>query len=181
MSEDACVDDCLNNAEAVTALAVDALSTSIKASFIAMIGLAAEIAGEIQEPSETRYVVAGLIGLLGNWKGTGILECSPDLACEMSNLMLGVEDSKLKDDGMDAVAEMSNIIFGTMKTTLEESLGYMGMSTPTVICGTNVGMYNAGMGMTTIPVRVGEYNVQVKLSITRSEENRRPATTPTLE
>ena len=176
------MDDSLNNPAVVTALALDALSSSIKASFSAMIGLQAELAAVTDAPKEDApFIVAGLIGLMGNWKGTGILECTPDLACEMSNLMLGVEDSALKDDGMDAVAEMSNIIFGTMKTALEESLGYMGMSTPTVICGANVGMYNAGSGMTTIPVRVGAYNFHVKLSIMRSEEKRRPATTPTLK
>lgn len=174
------MDESLKDPAAVTALALDALSTSIQASFIAMIGIPAEIAigATLPPEAEDSVIVTGLIGLLGNWKGTGILECSPGMACQMSNLMLGVDDSLLKDDGMDAVAEMSNIIFGTMKTALEDALGYMGMSTPTVICGTNIGMYNAGSGLSTIPVRVGEYNVHVKLSLARAEEKRRPATTP---
>jgi len=47
---------------------------------------------------------------------------------------------------LDAVAELANIIIGNAKNLLEEELGPMGMSIPTVIFGRNFTTRSAGQG-----------------------------------
>jgi chemotaxis protein CheX len=45
------------------------------------------------------------------------------------------ECTEVNDDVMDAVAELSNMVVGSLKTVLEEESGPMGLSVPTVVWG----------------------------------------------
>jgi chemotaxis protein CheX len=164
------------DAEAVKAKAVDSLRRSIASAFETMAGLTAQVGEEYidhhgggQGPN-----VAGIIGWVGNWNGTGILECLPEFACNLSNLMLGTEVTTLNEDVVDAVAEMTNIIFGGMKTELEADLGTMGLSTPTVIYGNDVGMRSTGEPFIILPVRIDEASLRIKLYMVRIEDKRHP-------
>lgn len=47
------------------------------------------------------------------------------------------ECSSVDGEVLDAVAEISNMIFGNVKTALEEHVGPLGLSIPTVIFGRN--------------------------------------------
>ncbi|HZQ54345.1 MAG TPA: chemotaxis protein CheX [Bryobacteraceae bacterium] len=88
-------------------------------------------------PSGEGEPVVALIGLAGAWMGTGMLCCSPEFACKLSSLMLMTECSSVDGEVLDAVAEISNMIFGNVKTALEEHVGPLGLSIPTVIFGRN--------------------------------------------
>ncbi|MGA2134231.1 MAG: chemotaxis protein CheX [Bryobacteraceae bacterium] len=78
-----------------------------------------------------------LIGMAGQWTGTGTLSCSAEFACRIASLMLMSEYSTVDSEVLDAVAEIANMVLGNVKTALERTLGAMGMSIPTAIFGKN--------------------------------------------
>ncbi|MGO4880417.1 MAG: chemotaxis protein CheX [Bryobacteraceae bacterium] len=88
-------------------------------------------------PSHPLDGVICLIGMAGEWTGTGTISCSSECACAMASRMLMAEYSTVDAEVLDAVAEIANMILGNVKTALERSLGTMGMSIPTAIFGKN--------------------------------------------
>jgi chemotaxis protein CheX len=88
-------------------------------------------------PSHPLDGVICLIGMAGPWTGTGTISCSAEFACRIASQMLMAEYLAVDGDVLDAVAEVANMILGNVKTTLERSLGSMGMSIPTAIFGKN--------------------------------------------
>ncbi len=88
-------------------------------------------------PSHPLDGVICLIGMAGEWTGTGTLSCSSELACRIASQMLMAEYAVVDAEVLDAVAEIANMILGNVKTSLEQSLGAMGMSIPTAIFGKN--------------------------------------------
>src|SRR5882757_9506881 len=101
------------DSSAVRDLAMHAVKDAIINTFFTMAGMKASVGTEYphhQKDGVSRSV-AGVIGWVGNWNGTGILECTPEFACKLSNLMLGSEMVSLNEDALDAVAEITNIIF----------------------------------------------------------------------
>ncbi len=104
-----------------------------------MLGLeveAGEAVSEQEAPGPTNGVVA-LVGLAGPWVGTGSLSCSAEMASKLSSAFLMTEYESVNEDVLDAMAELANMIIGNFKTALEEELGPMGLSIPTVIYGRN--------------------------------------------
>ena len=51
--------------------------------------------------------------------------------------MLTTEATYVNEEVLDAVAELTNIIIGNVKTELESRLGPLGLSIPTVVYGRN--------------------------------------------
>jgi chemotaxis protein CheX len=116
-----------------------------------------------EQPAETEGVVA-LIGMAGSWMGTGMLTCAPEFACKVASIMLLCDFHSVDEQVLDAVAEISNMIFGSVKTTLEEGLGPLGLSIPTVIFGKNFSMRSVGQRMwTVVPLSVGADRMQVRI------------------
>lgn len=81
--------------------------------------------------------VIAFVGLAGSWAGSGRIACSPALACRISGALLSCEFSAVTEEVLDAIGEITNMIVGGIKTALEEELGPMGLSIPTVIFGRN--------------------------------------------
>jgi chemotaxis protein CheX len=81
--------------------------------------------------------VMALVGIAGEWTGTGRLLCSPKLACTLAGSLLMSEYDAVDDEVLDAMAEISNMVVGNVKTILEEELGPLCLSVPTVIFGKN--------------------------------------------
>jgi chemotaxis protein CheX len=94
--------------------------------------------------SEPNDGVVSFIGIAGSWAGTGSLTCSPAMACRMCAAMLLTEAPAVNEDVLDAVAELTNMIIGSVKTDLEGQLGPLGLSIPTVVFGRNFKTRNAG-------------------------------------
>lgn len=117
----------------------EAIEASTREVFTTMLNLEVtpgEMFVEKEEASPASGVVS-LIGLAGDWIGSGSLSCSAVCACKIASHLLLVEYPGIDDDVLDAVAEVTNMIIGNVKTTLENRLGGMGLSTPTVIYGRN--------------------------------------------
>lgn len=117
--------------EAVVAATQDVFST--------MLAMEAVPGGAKVDDSSTGPTegVVGIVGMAGAWIGTGTLSLSAPLACRIAGAMLMAEYEAVNDDVLDAIAEVSNMVIGNLKTNLEEFVGIMGLSIPTVVFGKN--------------------------------------------
>jgi len=88
-------------------------------------------------PPEPVEGVVSLIGLAGQWAGSGRFACSAGMALKISGALLMSEYSAIDDEVLDAIGEVTNMVLGNVKTALEAELGNMGLSIPTVIYGRN--------------------------------------------
>ena len=146
----------------VTNAAADVFST--------MLGLSIETGEPFHQgaTADAEGVIA-LIGLAGSWIGTGMLKCSPEFACKISSLMLMADYESVNGDVLDAIGEISNMIFGNVKTELEDLVGPLGLSIPTVLFGRNFSAKSLGcQTWTVVPVRYGPHQMEVKICLTPS-------------
>ncbi|HTW65261.1 MAG TPA: chemotaxis protein CheX [Bryobacteraceae bacterium] len=110
--------------------------------------------------------VVSLIGLAGSWVGSGSLACSAGFAAKIASALLMTPYEAINEDVLDAVAEVTNMIIGNVKTALENRLGAMGLSTPTVIYGRNFQTRSTGnQEWTVVPFTLGEDCMCVQLCI----------------
>lgn len=141
--------------------------------FGTMLGIEVE-AGEVYEskgsPAPTEGVVS-LIGMAGPWMGTGSLSCKPQLACKISGALMMAEYAAVDEEVLDAIAEVTNMVMGNVKTILEEKVGAMGLSIPTVIFGRNFSTKNAGGSWTVVPFNCCSEKFLVQVCLVKSSEN----------
>jgi chemotaxis protein CheX len=125
---------------------------------------------EATTPEANDGVVA-LIGVAGPWTGTGSLSCSPHMACRVCSQMLMSESPSVDEEVLDAVAELTNMIVGGVKTELELQLGPLGISIPTVVFGKNFKTKSATHSEWVV-VRFSWENepLDVKLCLARNEK-----------
>jgi len=119
--------------------------------------------------------VVALIGLAGTWVGTGMVSCSASLACTLSaHLLQGEEEGRrqaVDDEVLDSLAEITNMILGNVKNFLEEKLGPMGLSIPTVIFGRNFTARSMGEGeWVVVPFACGVDHLEVRLRMTPARQ-----------
>lgn len=118
-------------AEYVRSAAADVFST--------MLGL--EIANEREYMDQAAPTVSdgvmAFVGIAGTWTGAGVISCSAAFACRICNQLLMSEAASVNEEVLDAVGEVANMIIGNFKTMIEERLGPLGLSIPTVIYGRN--------------------------------------------
>ena len=149
-------------------LVVATVSKAAKDVFSTMLGLEIELGQSFIDtaaPTESQKVVA-LIGLAGQWIGTGVVSCSPEFACRIASLMLMADYPGVNEEVLDAMAEMANMIFGNVKTDLEEQLGVLGLSIPTVIFGRNFATRSAGQqAWTVFPIKAGSDEMELKFCL----------------
>jgi len=97
------------------------------------------------DPPDSINGVEALVGVAGSWNGTGRICCTSQFALRMAGALLMSEYQALDEDVLDAVAEVANMVIGNVKTSLEERLGPLGLSVPTVIFGRNYRTRSAGV------------------------------------
>ena len=117
----------------------DSIRTSAANVFSTMLGTelaSGNVAIEGSTP-ELNDGVVSFIGIAGTWAGTGSISCSPQMACRICSQLLMTESSAVDEEVLDAVAELTNMIIGSVKTDLESHLGPLGLSIPTVVFGRN--------------------------------------------
>ena len=124
-----------------TADIVTGIQTATSDVFATMLNMRPEAGEMLAERSVAAAApadgVVSVIGIAGPWAGTGSLACTNAFACRMASNFLMTEFDSMNDDVLDAVGEICNMVIGNVKTTLEEKVGPMGLSTPTVILGHN--------------------------------------------
>lgn len=127
---------------------VEWVSQATKEVFDTMLGLTAEFhADYVEKPGEgTNEGVIGIIGLVGEWTGTAVVSCTAPLACKISGQLFMSEYTSVTDEVLDAISEMTNMIIGNLKNSLEGCLGQMGLSIPAVVFGRNFATRKSGSG-----------------------------------
>jgi chemotaxis protein CheX len=160
-------------------LIVDCISHAGANVFATMLGVEirqGEVSVETGSPDANDGVMS-LIGLAGPWTGAGSISCSPTLACRICSQMLMTESTSVNEDVLDAVAELTNMIIGSVKTDLEQHLGPLGLSIPTVVFGRNFKTRTTG-NAAWIVVRLhwDDECLLVKLCLSRNERMSHPHT-----
>lgn len=107
--------------------------------FTTMLGLELEAAPEQIDQNAPTVAdgVMALVGIAGPWVGTGVICCTAPVAREICGRLLSMEAQAVNEEVLDAVGEVANMIFGNFKSMIEEVLGPLGLSIPTVIYGHN--------------------------------------------
>ena len=124
-----------------------AICSATKEVFTTMLDLpigSGDLQAEASATSRASGIVA-LLGLAGEWVGTGRISCSPEFGCKMASQLLMQSFTAVNEEVLDAVGEVANIIIGNVKNALEERLGNLSLSTPTVIYGHNFEARNVGV------------------------------------
>ena len=99
------------------------------------------------------------------------MSCSASLACMLSSRLLTTQCTSVTEDVLDSVAELINMIVGNVKNAVEERIGPMWLSTPTVIFGRNLQTRSAGnQDWTVVPFRIGDETMHVQICLSRSRE-----------
>jgi len=122
------------------------LSKAVEDVFSIMLGakvVGGDVAFESGAPDAHDGVLA-FVGVAGSWAGAGCMSCSPRVACRICSQMLMSESTAVNEDVLDAVAELTNMIVGSVKSHLETELGPLGLSIPTVVFGKNFTTKSAG-------------------------------------
>jgi CheY-specific phosphatase CheX len=121
-------------------LLTNAIEKATKEVFGTMLGAEVSLVTEAQSAPADAGVVS-LVGLTGNWSGTGTFSCNPTTATMIAAGMLMLDPAEISasidDDVLDVVAELTNMVVGNIKNLLEEELGEMAISIPTVVYGRN--------------------------------------------
>lgn len=82
-----------------------------------------------------------LVGITGDWGGSGVFCCTPRFATIVCARMLGSEadpeNPVINEEVLDVVAELTNMMVGNMKNGLEAITGPLAISAPAVIHGKN--------------------------------------------
>lgn len=155
----------------------EAIRSSTFAVFSTMLDLRIE-AGEVllgEAAAQNRAGLIALLGFAGEWAGSGILYCEAPFALRMASSLLMTECSAIDEEVLDAVAEVANMIVGNVKTTLEQHLGPMGLSTPTVIYGRNFETRSVGSHeWVIVPFTCGPDVMGVQVSIAPNPRKQRP-------
>jgi len=165
------------NTEAPEGITKEELARAICAAtqdvFATMLSLAVtpgEVFVEKEEAVPSSGVVS-LIGLAGPWVGSGSLACSAECASKIASALLGAPYAAIDEDVLDAVAEVTNMIIGNVKTALEDRLGAMGLSTPTVIYGRNFQTRSSGnQEWTVVPFTLDDCRMCVQVCIAPNQD-----------
>lgn len=125
---------------------VKSITESTLQVFSTMLGvdIACGEAGVETSMPEANEGVVSFIGVAGSWAGTGSVSCSPALACRICAQMLMCEAPAVNEEVLDTVAELTNMIIGSVKTEMETHIGPLGLSIPTVVYGRNFKTKSAG-------------------------------------
>jgi chemotaxis protein CheX len=129
------------------------------------------IASTETTPPEANEGLLSFIGLAGPLAGTGSLACSATLACHLCSQLLMTEATSVNEEVLDAIAELTNMILGNVKTDLENELGVIGLSIPTVIFGKNFKAKTAiNAEWHVVRFDIGEDVLQVRLCLTPRDQ-----------
>ena len=115
--------------------------------------------------------VIALLGMAGGWVGSGGILLDEPLTCRLASRMLMAEYAAVDEEVLDAVGEITNMVIGNVKNALEEDLGPLGLSIPTVIFGHEFSTRTASSNWILVPFSSdgGQVEVYVCLEPNRHE------------
>jgi chemotaxis protein CheX len=130
-----------------TGKAIDIIRDSTQQVFSLMLGLPLEAEEAYFENAQAESFdgLVSVIGLAGSCVGSGRISCSAAFACRVAGALLSTAYEVVDEDVLDAMAELTNMIIGNLKSALEDDLGPVGLSIPTVIFGRNYRARSTGV------------------------------------
>ena len=117
------------------ALIIETIQTATAKVFSTMIDKQLkleEVHEEADGPSGKREVVAR-ISLSGDCSLTSQVKCSEEVACRIASAMLMEDRPTVDADVLDALAEVANMIMGSVKTDLDREMGTTNLGLPTAV------------------------------------------------
>jgi chemotaxis protein CheX len=133
--------------------------------FTSMLGASVQIVAESEEDlAEPFDGVIALIGLTGTVVGNAALICTAATACDLAGRFLMTGLAQVDEEVLDAVGEIANMIVGGFKTLIEDRVGRVQMSIPTVMFGKNISTRNRNVTLT-IAERCAYESGQVRLRV----------------
>lgn len=120
--------------------------------------------------------VVSFIGLAGSWIGTGSICCNEKMACRVCSSLLLTDAHGVNEEVLDAMAELTNMVIGNVKNALEEELGPMALSIPTVVFGRNFTAMSASREQWTIvPFLWDGEKIEIKLCLAQVSHSHAPS------
>jgi chemotaxis protein CheX len=134
------------------------------------------IAGQIRAPG---LGIISLVGITGDWGGSGVFCCSPVLASIICARMLGTDlqpgAPSIDEEVLDVVAEITNMMIGNVKNGLEPVTGPLAISVPTVIHGRNFEFRNtSGLRDVALTFAADDQTFEVRISLVPTAEQSGP-------
>lgn len=156
-------------------LIVNSVVASVTEVFEMMLGMETQYEGVVTDAQKSETGLVSLVGITGEWGGSGVFCCSPEFANRLCISMLGglMETTKaaIDDEVMDVVAEVTNMIIGNIKNLLEPVTGQLAISVPTVLHGRNFQFRNiGGLRGTTLAFAAGDGRFEVRIALTYAPE-----------
>jgi len=153
--------------------------------FSMMLDMQVHVAGLVTDARPSVSGLISLVGITGEWGGSGVFCCSPLLASLISSRMLGTEldpaRSGIDEDVLDAVAEVTNMMIGNVKNGLEPITGPLAISVPTVIHGRNFEFRNAcGLRGTALSFTAANERFEVRVALAPADQNSARSRIPVL-
>jgi len=152
---------------------VEYVRTAMADVFSTMLGMSIENLPEYTDqkaPTVSDGVLA-IVGIAGTWQGAGAISCSASFACRICNQLLMTEAGSVNEEVLDAVGEVANMVIGNFKTMIEESLGPLGLSIPTVIYGRNFASRSIGSNKwIVLPFSCEGETIEIRCCLTAAKE-----------
>jgi len=152
---------------------VEYVRASTAGVFTTMLGLEVVSEPEFLDPNAPAVSdgVLAIVGLAGSWTGAGVISCSAAFACRICNQLLMTEATSVNEEVLDAVGEVANMVIGNLKTMIEEHLGPLGLSIPTVIYGRNFTSRSLGTNhWIVLPFKCDGESVTIRCCLTQAKE-----------
>jgi chemotaxis protein CheX len=124
-----------------------------------------------QVPPTISDGILGIVGLAGSWTGAGAVSCTAAFACSICSHLLMTEAGSVNEDVLDAMGEVTNMIVGNFKTMVEETLGPLGLSIPTVVYGRNFTSRSLGQNeWVVVPFQCDGEQLDIRVCLAPSRE-----------
>jgi CheY-specific phosphatase CheX len=140
--------------------------------FSMMLDMEVRCTGIAAETQSAGLGIISLIGITGEWGGSGVFCCSPAFAGMICGRMLGLEPGPtagtqaIDEEVLDVVAEITNMTIGNIKNGLEAVTGPLAISVPTVIHGRNFEFRNtSGLRGVALGFEAVEHPFEVRISL----------------
>jgi chemotaxis protein CheX len=156
-------------------LLVRSVTESVTEVFSTMLDMGVRFTGFAGATRAPELGIISLVGITGDWGGSGVFCCSPVLASILCAGMLGTELSpgtpSIDEEVLDVVAEITNMVIGNVKNGLEPITGPLAISVPTVIHGRNFEFRNAsGLSSAALAFASDDQAFEVRISLAPTTE-----------
>ncbi len=140
-----------------------------------MLDMEVQYCGTVSEANTSELGVISLVGITGDWGGSGVFCCSPVLASILCTRMLGssldVTNPIVDEEVLDVVAEVTNMMIGNVKNGLEAITGPLAISVPTVIHGRNFQFRNVcGLRGAALSFKSEDQKFEVRIGLAPAAE-----------